>query len=548
MIVKNEYINNERFPIVVLIFFIITVFFILFYSIDKGIDLTDEGLYLALSQPTQENYFAQLNQKVIFDIFYNFFGISFGLIGLRILKFIFLIVSFMAFYPLLNYFKIKLFWKIFCFFGLFSQYAYFSQSLSYNTLAFFFYCLFFSFLFIYIFYSKNLLFVLFAGVFASFAFLAKSTTGLLLVVFGLLFCLLLTFKLTKKHEAVLIFSSFLVGFSIMQFAFGLSSKEYNFFQTILNGFDLSSYNSTHNTLALLKYPLSSFRWIIVLILAGYFIRISIQEKKLNFKIILFLLGLSLFFWFILSHDRLDIYRTYEFSFLALTYLLIGFSMTSIVNFQLEKKLLLFLILISPLIVSFGTNSYYFKGGVLYSFFPFLILAILNNNIDIYSNYIKYIGLLVIILITSKIFLNVIYMPFKQPQLLGSFTKYSYLTDKSIYLPDSYNYYLTDLKQIFEKYTGTTDKILGLYEMPGDILLAGRFHAINPCFWEPYQLEFYLKKARESGMLSEVKFVLSKEIFSPSDFYGDELQVLDSLNHPNFGKIYFTQINRHLDIR
>jgi hypothetical protein len=264
---------------------------------------------------------------------------------------------------------------------------------------------------------------------------------------------------------------------------------------------------------------------------------------IKIKVAFGILALSFFSWFFFSHDRLDLYRIYEFSFLTFTYLLIGFSLPKLKGLTILEFLLLFLILVSPLIVSFGTNSYYFKGGVLYVFFPFLLLSILNKESSSATPYLMVSSLVISVLIISKIFLNVIYIPFKQPSLLGELRPFNYFSDKEILLPISYNDYLTRLNQIFEKHTSKEDKILGLYEMPGDVLLAGRIHAINPCFWEPYQLEFYMKKAESEKILDEVEFILSYEKFSPKVFRADDIHLLDSLNHPNFGTIYFSKVNR-----
>lgn|GEM_PF-5317990 len=526
------------------LFFQAIVLLILFFALGKGVDLTDEGLYFALSQPMQDNYFAQLNQNILFSLFYELTGISFGLKGLRLLKFLLLITSFFAIYPILKYYRVGRFWCFICFFGLFGHYAYFGQSLSYNTLTFFFYCIFLKYLFTHLFQSKNDFPAFWSGFFSSLAFVSKSTTGLLLLALGVVFFLILSWNLNRRFNFIKPTLIFISGFIIVQFFLSLLFVDYNFFEVIKNGLELGSYNSTHNKLSIIKYPLSAFKWILILMFSGFLLRLTLDSDKLNKKITYFLSTLILLLWFYLSHDRLDLYRFYEFSFLLFSYFLIGYSLKNMINFDFESIILLSILLISPLIVSFGTISYHFKGGVLYSFFLFVLLSILNRYEYDKSHFVKFGIIVIVLLLTSKIFLNTIYLPFKQPSLLSQLKPYTYLNERKILLPQNYYDYLTKLNHVFDKYTSKEDKILGLYEMPGDILLAGRYHAINPCFWEQYQLEFNLEKAESEGLLDKVKFVLSQEKIFPQLFRAETIVLLDSLHHPNFGSIYFSKVDRY----
>ena len=72
---------------------------------DRGFDFTDEGLYALLSNPNQENRSGIINHDIIFKYLYQYFGITFNLIELRILRLILVLLG--SFYLLIPIYQLN---------------------------------------------------------------------------------------------------------------------------------------------------------------------------------------------------------------------------------------------------------------------------------------------------------------------------------------------------------------------------------------------------------------------------------------------------------
>lgn len=531
---------TEKQTLITLGLIMAVILFFLGFAYDKGVDLTDEGLYLALSNPFQDNHYSQLNYNVLFQIIHDLTGISFDLKGLRILKFLLLFLVFFLSFPVFNYFKISGISRLFLAIGLTSNYAYFGQSLSYNTLAFFFFVCFLLIGFRHFFEKNSIYHFLLLGVFGSFSFMAKSTVGLMLIPTGLLL-ILCDFLETKNLKALgkhIIL--FLMGYFVLQILFGLVDQTYNFLDVIANGFELSGYTSTHNRGAILKYPISAFRWILILFAAGFCFRKSLQIVSKRTRFVNFLFSLCFLGYFFISHSDLNIYKIFEYFPLIMCYFFVGY-FTAELKTELisgKEKIFLLILLVSSLIVSFGTISYHFKGGILYLFFPFLLIAILIQKIS-YVRKINY-NFLIIVLsfyLSIRVFLNIIYLPFKQPSLLGQMTSYRYNEGSEIKLPIVYVEYLKNLKESFNKHVPVDKGVIGFYEMPGDVILAGRYNGINPCLWEKYQWDFYKSKYLFSNNYINENYILINTISEVDKLGFGNFVVLDSLFHYSGKKVF-----------
>ena len=55
-------------------------------GINKGFDISDEGLYVLLTVPTQENQSGIINYDLFFKLIFQVTGISFSLIDLRLIR------------------------------------------------------------------------------------------------------------------------------------------------------------------------------------------------------------------------------------------------------------------------------------------------------------------------------------------------------------------------------------------------------------------------------------------------------------------------------
>lgn len=531
---------SEKHTLISLEMIMTLILICLGFGYDKGVDLTDEGLYLALSNPLQDNYFSQLNYNILFQIVHDSIGVLFDLKDLRVLKFLLLSLTFLLSFTVFNYFNISLLNRLFIAIGLSSHYAYFGQSLSYNTLAFFFFVCYLLIGFRHFFKEKNIYNFLFLGIFGSFSFMAKSTVGLLLIPIGLLL-MLLDFMETKdlKTSIKQVFL-FLLGYLGLQTLFAFVNLDYNYLEVISNGFELSGYTSTHGRGAILKYPFSAFRWILVLVAGGFCFRKSLQNVSNWAKILYFFSSLGFLFYFFISHSDLNLFKLFEYIPLITCYFFVGYLTAELKMsyFSGKEIVFLFILLVSALLVSFGTISYHFKGGILYLFFPFLLISILIERISHFKKAKSYFFIIFIsFYLVIKIFVNIIYLPFKQPSLLGEMTSYRYYEGSEIKLPIIYADYLDNLKKSFNKFVPVDREVIGFYEKPGDIILAGRYNGINPCLWEKYQWDFYKSKYLMFGGSINDNYILVDSIPQVKELGFIDFEVLDSLNHYSGKKVF-----------
>ena len=69
-------------------FAVMACVFLVFTGINRGFDISDEGLYVLLADPRQDNVAGIFNYDLIFKLIYQGIGYSFSLVELRILRLI----------------------------------------------------------------------------------------------------------------------------------------------------------------------------------------------------------------------------------------------------------------------------------------------------------------------------------------------------------------------------------------------------------------------------------------------------------------------------
>ncbi|MFD0777236.1 hypothetical protein ACFQZF_00530 [Flavobacterium myungsuense] len=82
-------------------------------------------------------------------------------------------------------------------------------------------------------------------------------------------------------------------------------------------------------------------------------------------------------------------------------------------------------------------------------------------------------------ISAKIYNNVIANPDNQPKLSTNFVAYKYGNDKWIKLEKNQADYLKNLKVKLTQSSPNRKEIIGMYAMPGDIMLTGFINYYNP---------------------------------------------------------------------
>lgn len=65
--------------------------------------------------------------------------------------------------------------------------------------------------------------------------------------------------------------------------------------------------------------------------------------------------------------------------------------------------------------------------------------------------------------------------------------------------------------------------------------------LNPCIWEPYQADFIVKKSKSLVSEEKIRFILHQEM-DVSEIIPERILILEELNHPRFGRIFFSKVD------
>jgi hypothetical protein len=488
----------DNFLVILLSFLILIVVSILFWSIDKGFDLADEGLHYAFSINNTVNNNSLFNYNLFFKLFYKITNFEFSIVTLRIFKISLLILLFIFGLLFFNKNQFSTFDKLFLFLGMFSCYTIFTQSLSYNTLSF---SLVLVYIYIYAlinkasFYKQISLFFL-LSILSSLSFFIKSPLSFVLL--GITFILALFTGQNKKLNIILIrFLFILIGFVIIQLSFQLLFDNYSFIRVFKDSLQLSTYYESYNKTILIKRVIAAFKWVLILGLVGWIFaslstKINLKTYKTYVSVFFIIIFLFYFYYSHLSSNEFDIL---QYGLMIVASLGIGFFIFYFNNkFTFQDISIIILLFIAPFVCSFGSNVYFFRTGQHYLFFwllLFVYLKSLGTSMPkvIYNFFILFFSFFIVF----KIYDNVISSPHNQPKLDSNFVTYNYGNNNQIELDKKQSNYLIELQNKMKKWSPNRKEIIGLYAMPGDILLTGYTNYYTPLIWDTFQWNFIKDK-------------------------------------------------------
>lgn len=522
----------SRYLIVFFVIKIIFLFILMIFSLDKGFDLKDEGLALALGN-------GEVFYKNSFFNYNVFFPINLGIIELRILKLLFVFLMIFAVLRIRN-------WKfvpidfLFLIIGIFCMYSLFGQSFSYNNFVF---ILLFTYFSVYInLSSKNFYFVFFLlGIIVGFIFYSKFTSSLSLFFWTFLLVTLNSQYLFKvKINLIVVFS---IAFFLVHVLVFSWKGENIFWNTVLIGLEYSSYSSNYHKTELFLGLISAIRWAMVVIFSGMFLGFFTKSSiDIKLKFISFLLFIALITYFFLAHHTLTLFRFFEYSLSFFSLFIIGFliSRARIVDFVTNRFLEKATIFILPLVGFIGTNVYFFKFTQLFAFFYFVFIVFLFDYTDLSKSIKNFIVVFLSLLLTIRVVSNILIFPFNQPSFLGNLTLVSYGNNKEIRLENNQAKYIDELRRMLSRNLQDDSPVIGLYAMPGDIILSGYRNFYNPCIWDETQWKFLVTKMNVDG-IDNFPLVLTDNFNSVIQQYPNAI-ILDSVSHFSSGKIYLLDIN------
>tara|TARA_R110002072_G_scaffold30097_5_gene94390 strand:+ start:2185 stop:3867 length:1683 start_codon:yes stop_codon:yes gene_type:complete len=476
---------------------------VILLGINRGFDFTDEGLYVLLADPNQQNLGGVFNYDLFFKLFYQLTGIQFGIVGLRILR----LLSYFA-----GAFGLVAFWRnlyqtqelstpvfILCLAGLFAAYGFLPPTLSYNSISVVAVCFWLAIV------SKNTLhpndwFML--GLIFLILFYTKITVCLAL---GLL---TFSYFLLKKSVNIAKFALLLLPFLLFEGLFYFLFQE-NALTRLFGEYGFLQQREDYTLALLLKYTAVGGFWIL---LAGLLFLVASKVNKLGFKfygfvLILALISLSLVFYFT--------FITAEWSHIVLLITFAGICWQlgelNRKDFKSQELFFVAVLLLIPFFLHFGSNVYWMRLGIHYWVFWLLAFAILiqKKRIIFQSRYYAVASFTSLVLVIFGIWLT----PFEGAYLWDATEKWEYQPGKQISLSQRQIEFLSIIDSELEK--SKPSKIISLYSNPGILFLLGKNSLYSPGYWKPSQVRLLL----ESG--SEVDMMLFNELdefpFEPSEW-------------------------------
>lgn len=530
---------------VVMLFLLSSIVLTLLWSIDKGIDLADEGLHYAFSKPETINNNGLFNYDLFFKLLHRIVKFEFDVIGLRALKFTSIVLLFIFGLPLFRRSNFSVLDKFFIAIAIFCSYTYLTQSLSYNTICFilvlgYFYTYFYATRASH--FRQNILFVLMA-ILSSLCYFVKPPLSLALLGITFVLSVVSFSKILWKtlfYRLVLI----TIGYVIIQVFFQIIFPNYSFVKVLKDSIDLSTYYGAYNKSVLIKRVVASFKWVFVLGLAGWFLAILFDKRKSNFKWIiasLAVIGASLSYFFV-SHLSSKEFDVFQYGLMIITSIGIGFFGYQLKWNRLLKQdvIILTLLFLAPFLCSFGSNVYFFRTTQQYLFFWILLLVYCKTiGPPISKNILLSWYLIFSIFITIKIYDNVVSTPDNQSELSSEFVAYHYGDHACIKLEKNQAQYLMQLKEKLSKWSPNQKEIIGLYAMPGDIVFAGFTNYYNPLIWDNFQWNFLRNRMKTNSEFKDkpMPILVAKDLNKIERQQLVGYQEVDSLKYYRNGYIY-----------
>ncbi|GMQ26663.1 hypothetical protein Aoki45_33460 [Algoriphagus sp. oki45] len=456
----------------------ILVVAIILAGVHRGFDVSDEGLYVLLAHPFQENQGGIFNYDFFFRLFYQYTGVHFGIVGLRVLRL--LIYGLGAFALAVFYKNVKsetqLSPTIFLIslLGLFAGYGFLPASLSYNHLSVVIAA---CWLALISFQDDRWIRRLGIGFMIAFLVYVKVTVAILLAGMTLLFLFL-----EKKLNWVSLLS-LLLPFISLELIFYWDLGE-NVLLRLIEGLSVQTARADYQWWTLIKHTgvgvfwcllvfgcsFIVFRWIkktiiqALLILPPFLFVFSITRITDEWNHIFLLLGAGVWAWFFSKYHFFQLYE--------------------------RDKIWIILLLLLPFVLHFGSNVYWMRIGIHYLVFwvlAWLILA--EKSLQWVSIGISFSALLLV-------FNGLWWHPFEQKELWENTESWEYLTGKTILLTP---YQLSALEKLQTQVRGEKE-VLAAYRISGIPFLLGKTLPKSPGFWDQDQLEGFFPEGYEGILI------------------------------------------------
>jgi hypothetical protein len=487
------------------------------FAIPRGFDISDEGVYVMLADPNQENIGGIFNYDLFFKVLYKFTGLEFGIIGLRIIR---LISYFIGAYGL------ALFWKnlfesqklslsifLLALAGLFAGYGFLPPTLSYNSISVVSVCIWLGIISNSTLGPKSWLFL---GLIFLVLFYSKITACLLLGLISILY--LRAEKEFSLPKVLILISPWLIFEWLYYFLF----KE-NGMTRLTGESGFISQRQDYSILLLIKYTVVGVFWSLTVGIF-FFVIGKLRGFSGKLKSGMFLIG-TLFLLFVFYKTRIT--EEWSHFFLLVIFALISWQLgaSRIVAFNTKRGFFLFILICLPFLIHFGSNVYWMRLGTHYWvfwIFAFAILIQAKSNKSQTAFY-QLIAVSSLLLVVTGIWIT----PFEGSYLWDSRYAWEYKTGRTILLAKPQIDFLNKLKSEIEPIE--SGNIASLYMNPGLLYLFDRTSPCIPGYWKSSQAKTFLRDGDQLELI----------LFNPLDsfpFDQKKWEIKDELIQPNGEKL------------
>lgn len=471
--------------------FAVLSFLLILLGMNRGFDISDEGMYALLSVPDQENLAGVFNYDLFFKLLYKITGIEFGLIGLRFLRLLTCLVGSMALMVFWNNFFQRTEQRTFIFLisllGIFGSYGFLSQTLSYNSINLMCGCIWLGLI------ScrqprNSTIFLL--GITLSLLFYSKITVSLILSVLTVGFILWKSDWTTGAKKLALLCLPFLLFESVFSFVLGESGISRAFAaQEMLN------YRPDYNFWILIKYTCVGAFWSLIVItpftIAGYLK----SRSNSNYR---FAIAIGFICLIIITYITTITNEVNHFLLLC-TLAIMGFLLGSLKGSEISRYQMIFLALLIafPFILHFGSNVYFLRLGIHY--WVFWILASMSMVRQEYAER-NMLSQLMIPLISFILVANGLSLyAFDNYNYFEKTVTWKYREDKYIQLPLKQAVLYHGLKDDLNVSTNTLE-VLPIFRNPGLVYILGTTHPKTPGLWSMQQLKFFFPTSKNLSVI------------------------------------------------
>ncbi len=442
---------------------------IILLGINRGFDVSDEGFYVMLTVPHQENESGIINYDLFFKLFFRLTGYSFYLVELRLMRLVGYFLAALALTQFLkSHFKSSLSKPevfILLIMGLFSGYAFLPPTLSYNSLT-----VVLGSFWIFVIFSDLSTFrkSLFLGLILALLTYVKVTAALLLLL-----CSIGIFGLKRKlspRVVVLLFTPLLL-FEVVFWVFLQDFAVVRFQKAI----PFTSSRPGYGIIQLLKSPLIGLLFSFLGLLIGRVI-LKVKDKPYPILILVWILSLVLFYWI---NKFAHITEEWNHFILLVSSVFLGF-FVSYPNRQRSLALEEIVLFLLPFLLHFGSNVYWLRIGIHY--WVFWLILIFVNAPNYSKIFLNLVGMITIVLVFNGIWWN----PFGQEKPLWT-SKIDFYRGGEVIKLDKSQVEVVQKIQQFAQAKGVT-QIQAAYRIPGLIWLAGYQIPLSANVWDKSQLQ------------------------------------------------------------